>query len=917
MNSSCARFLYASLCVCVSASATEVQTGPDGGVIAGQFRGVLPVAHFDISPRLRDIPPVPVYSGPMRPGREREEMPSGLEWLNVPQRPDAIAQSWKGPVRNIPAPTVSFDAQGNISGVNPPDPVGDVGPNHYVAMSNSSLQIFDKAGTTLLGPININTLWSGFGGPCQNENSGDPVVLHDQFADRWLITQFTSAGPEFFNCVAISQTADPTGAYYRYAFTTGANFPDYPKYGVWRDAYYISTREFTPSNAFAGIGGYALNRADMIAGSPSPAVISIIIPPGASPFNTGDGLLPADIDGFDLPPNGTPEYFVGTMDAGGPYAAPQDALTLWKFTANFATPAASTFTLSATIPIATFDTIYPCSPSARECLPQSGTTTKVDILSYRQRPLNRLAYRNFGTHESLVTNQSVEAAASIAGIRWWEIRNPSGTPVVFQEGTYAPGITDGIHRWMGSAAMDSSGNIALGFSATSATMFPSIWYTGRLAGDPPGTMPQGEGVIVAGTGSNNGSSSRWGDYTSMNVDPTDDCTFWYVNQYTPVSSATGWKLRVGAFRFNQCGTPTFTLSATPASQSVCVGSPATVDIAVNSIASFDSPVSLLASGNPAGTTASLLPNPVTPLPGTSTLSITDTSAVTPGPYTITIDGSATGPINRTTSATLKFQGPLAAGPTATAPANGAANLGLQPTLAWNAAAGADEYTVEVATDGAFGNVVRSAITGGTSWQVSPALDGNTTYYWRVRAANACGASANSTPRSFTTINSYCFSGPLAIPDNQTAGIDATIVIPAGQPNVSGARMTINLSHTYVGDLILHASHGIPAADLINRPNGGGGSCAGDNIAAAFSDAASGASNTCATSGVAIAGEVKPSQVFSVFDGASYSGTWTLNLSDRANADTGTLNSWCIELPSAVVNDLIFADGFELIPGGNN
>ena len=174
--------------------------------------------------------------------------------------------------------------------------------------------------------------------------------------------------------------------------------------------------------------------------------------------------------------------------------------------------------------------------------------------------MHRLAYRNFGTHEALVTNQSVEASAGIAGLRWYEIRDPDGSPVIYQQGTYAPGVSDGIHRWMGSIAMDAVGNMAIGYSASDGTAtYPSVWYAGRLAGDPAGTMPQGEGSIVNGTGSQL-SSSRWGDYSSMNIDPVDDCTFWYVNQYIPTTSAVGWRLRVGAFAFPDCSAagPIFT-----------------------------------------------------------------------------------------------------------------------------------------------------------------------------------------------------------------------------------------------------------------------------------------------------------------------------------------------------------------------
>jgi hypothetical protein len=541
------RWIMAAVCL---AGTTGVGAAPDrtpdAPVARGVYRGVIKAARFDVSPPLRSMRPQP---GEEPEGEEdTRDRPSGLEGPLGPQQPDAAVQAKIGG-GELPTPSVSFSTVAG-TGPTPPDSVGDVGPNHYVVMANTRLAIYSKTGTLLFGPVSNNTLWAGFGGACQTENAGDPVVLHDQLADRWILTQFTAAGPNFFNCVAVSTTGDPTGTYFRYAFPTGVNFPDYPKCGIWPDALYISTREFLPAGPFAGVGAYAVDRAQLIAGNPAATLISLIVPPGAAPYNTGDGLLPADMDGTILPPAGSPSYWVGSMDLGGPYGAPQDALTFWRYHADFVTPANSTFTLASTIPIAAYDTIFPCTPSARACIPQPGTTAKIDILSYRERPLHRLAYRNFGTHESLVTNQSVEAAPGMAGIRWWELRNLATTPTIFQEGTYAPGVTDGVHRWMGSIAMDRAGNMALGFSASDGvSVFPSSRYTGRLAADPLGQMSQGEGVFVAGTGSQTSAGNRWGDYSSMNVDPSDDCTFWYITEYYPATSATAWTLRVGSFKF--------------------------------------------------------------------------------------------------------------------------------------------------------------------------------------------------------------------------------------------------------------------------------------------------------------------------------------------------------------------------------
>ena len=720
---------------------------------AAVYRGVSPVDHFDISPPLRDIKPLRPVGGEktsreVREGMEGEDRDKPLG----PQDVDTSVQDWVGS-GEIPTPSVSFDAMSNISSVSPPDPVGDVGPNHYVAMSNLSFQIFSKTGTSLYGPALNNTLWAGFGGPCQTENSGDPIVLYDQIADRWMLSQFTANGPTFFNCVAVSTTADPTGTYYRWAFTTGTNFPDYPKYGWWSDGLYISTREFNAAGTtFMGAGAYAIKRADLISGIATPVVISFLAAPSPA-FNVGDGLLPADLDGFTLPPAATPNFFFGSMDNGGPYGATQDALTLWKFTADFVTPANSTFVLANTIPIAPFDTI-PAFCSGRACVPQPGTTNKIDHLGYRQRPLHRLGYRNFGTHESLVTNQSVEASATMSGIRWWEIRSPNSSPVVFQEGTYAPGTTDTIHRWMGSIAMDSAGNMALGYSASDGTAtFPSLWYTGRLAADPLGTMPQGEGSIMNGTGSQTG-SNRWGDYTSMNVDPVDDCTFWYVNEYVPSTSSVGWRLRVGSFKFDECGTPDFYLAATPESQEICAASNAIYNVNIGSISGYNAQVTLSTTGNPGS--AGFSTNPVTP-PGTSTLTISGAAA---GTYSFDVVGTAAGPNVHQDTVGLTVQAAAPGVASLTTPADGALNVPATPTFTWGAVAGASSYSIQVATDAGFGTVVASATGLATpTWTSNVALNTSTQHFWRVRATNACGDSLYSSVFSFTTVAAPGDCGP--------------------------------------------------------------------------------------------------------------------------------------------------------------
>jgi hypothetical protein len=467
----------------------------------------------------------------------------------------------------IPAPLLTFEGMSNQDNfnvfgfrVNPPDPNGEIGPNNYVEMINLVFAVYDRAGTLLAGPIDTGSLWAGFPISDCTDPSGDPVVLYDQLEDRWLLSQFTTAGPTFYNCVAVSQTGDPAGAYYRYAFSTGPNFPDYPKYGLWRNMYIITTREFGPTIEY-GIGVYGLERDKMLAGDPNARVVSFFLDgnaPGMLPL-VGDGLLPPDIDGKTKPANDAPAPIIGTQDDTASYGAAFDAINIWEFNVKWQAIPTASIVLKTQLPVAAFDSIFPCAPTSRDCLPQPGIPVgdarDLDILSYRQRPTFRLAYRNFRSYESLVTNQSVEAMPGVAGARWYEIRRSGGTYSLYQQGTYAP--ADGVHRWMGSIAMDKKGNMALGYSVVNGTtVFPGIRYTGRLAGDPLGQMTLGEGTIIDGSGIQRTTNSRWGDYTDMTVDPADDCTFWYVNEYYTLagqnSSTAGWQTRIGSFKLPGC-----------------------------------------------------------------------------------------------------------------------------------------------------------------------------------------------------------------------------------------------------------------------------------------------------------------------------------------------------------------------------
>ncbi len=704
---------------------------------------------FDISLPLRMMNPKAIVGKDKRGGSIID--PGSIS--NDSDAPFVPDQALQGELGVLPGPQLqtSFFALDNISGVSPPDPVGDVGPNHYVAMTNLAFVITDKTGNVEYGPAANNTLWTGFGGACEAENSGDPIALYDQISDRWLLSQFTSGGPDYYNCVAVSTSPDPTGTYYRWAVRNNGSgtdlFPDYPKYGVWSDGFYISTRDFD-GGSYAGVGVYALNRDDIVNGVPNPSIIYFFVDRSTDPWQVGDGLLPADIDGPIPPPLGSPQYFLGTMDDGAQYGAANDALSLWEFHADFDTPANSSFTRTALIPTTPFDTQFPCGGGGRGCIAQAGTSNRIDIQSYRQRPLHRLAYRNFGSHESLVTNHSVESSANIGGIRWWEVRDMSSTPSIYQEGTYGPGDSDGISRWMGSIAQDAEGNMGLAYSASSASINPAIRFTGRLAGDTLGVMDRTEGSIIEGTGSQT-SSERWGDYTSTNIDPVDDCTFWHVNEYYDTNGGD-WQIRVGSFKFDACGDPGFVISATNPSEAMCVGD--TVDFNLNliSVGQYDGVVTLAASGEPATSLASFSNNPVPSLPNTTVLSLSNTGAISAGDYLINVLGTSPTVDNQSVDLMLKVFEQVPPMPSLVAPADGATNQDTQPSLNWTATDALD-YVVEVATDIGFNNVVFIGNTTGNTYVPSSDLDTSTTYYWRVIANNGCGASAASAVYSFTTV----------------------------------------------------------------------------------------------------------------------------------------------------------------------
>ncbi len=522
-----------------------------------------------LSPAFRDLPVDlkgnGVGSTPMKtipnPQLNRPAPPGGSEAFS----PDEVLQNRHG---NAPAPSplISFDGIDNVSGYAPPDTEGDIGPNHYMQWVNVSLAAWSINRSTwtqtlVLGPILGNTIWSSLTGQCASDNWGDPIVLWDRFRNRWVISQFSlgsGAGGPYKTVIAVSKTDDPTGQWWLYCYDFHAStMNDYPKFGVWPDGYYYTCNEFTGGGSAWGGAAVMVFEADkMTTGDPTARQLKIDL--GAVSLNYG-GILPAHFEGTNNPPAGS-GYFVEVDDSTwfNPNLQ-QDSISLWKAHVDWT---AGTFTVGVggqpdlTIGVSNFT---PLCIGNRDCIPQPGTTQRLDAIA--DRGMYRCQYRNLGSYEAMTFNLTVDSGSAVAGVRWFELRKDGGHPdwYLYQEGTYAP--ADGKHRWMGSAAQDHMGDLCVGYSISdgSAT-YPSVAYAGRLVGDPGGTLPQSEVIIHAGTASQTG-VNRWGDYSTLSIDPVDDCTFWYTQEYT--SGGWNWLTRIGAFKFPACSIgPTGTLSGT-------------------------------------------------------------------------------------------------------------------------------------------------------------------------------------------------------------------------------------------------------------------------------------------------------------------------------------------------------------------
>src|SRR5215831_9853262 len=483
---------------------------------------------------------------------------------HAPAQKDGALQSSFGPVSlfklNIPSPILVFEGLG-VTNSAPPDNEGAVGPNDYVQIVNGGgVRIFDKNGVPRGPAFKLSTLFAPLGGVAATNDNGDGLVLYDRMANRWILSQFaftSTTTPPYHQPIAVSKTGDPTGAYWAYDFITpGNDFPDYGKIGAWPDAYYFTDRQFTLGVTYNGFGCFAFDRAKMLVGDSSATFIYFNAGPLLS--NASSGMIPSDFNGLTPPPAAAPNVFsVFTDDAFGDTA---DALRLFDFHADFAVPANSTFLERPESPlaVASFDSR---NPSGRADIEEPAPAGAADYLdSIGDRLMLRLQYFNRGGTETLTSCHTVNGgtipapgvlptvAQYRAAPRYYILQktSPGGSWSVQDQGTFSP---DSTERWMGSTAVDNAGNLAVGYSTSSTSVFPSIAYAGRLLTDPPGTLAQGEATMFAGTGVQQLTGNRWGDYTNMSLDPADDATFWYTNQYYSTTGQFLWRTKIGAFKF--------------------------------------------------------------------------------------------------------------------------------------------------------------------------------------------------------------------------------------------------------------------------------------------------------------------------------------------------------------------------------
>lgn len=760
---------------------------------AGSQPEVIRAVRSDVSPPLREM----LLSAPPRVEGPLAEIPN---ILLKPTPLDSYKPTWVGPLSGVqdrplggppaPAPLQSFNGL-SLNGSLPPDTNGDVSPTQFVQWVNTQWNVYDKStGLPIGAPMEGNVFWSGFGGPCQTTDAGDPIVLFDDVAQRWVFSQFTGSGQPR-QCFAISQTADPMGPYTRYEFAF-PRFNDYPHIGVWvdqggnRDGYYFVVHEFL-GGTFQGASFVVVDRNRMLAGAPA-AQVAMVRFPGLDAY----GALPAHLEGTTKARESACAPFVHFDGSTSEYL-------FWDLCVDWNNTAASTLSPAPTRVAAS----APFSNGIGSA-PQPGTASQLDTfaLNLMYRASARVFPAGAPTETSIVVNHAVSAGGSRIGVRWahfdMRLQQPAVTEFadgfeplaprtlaksLVEDGVYAP---DADNRWMGAINIDRNGYLGLGYSVASSTLAPQVRYTGRDFATAPGQLLD-EASCTAGiaNGSQLSTSGRWGDYASMSTDPVDECTFWFTSEYLPTTSNAGWTTRICSFRFPRCGQPDFALVGSGARRFELCGttvSNPTVDFRAGVVSGQTGNATLSLVGLP-GVTPTFGSNPLA-LPGATTVTLGGASALASGEYQGSIR-AVSGALTRDLGVSLGVSSALPAAATLTAPANNATGQLIRPTLTWTAVPGALRYRVRVSTNAGFTGVVFDQTVTGTS-AVTGALNASTAYFWRVEAINYCGTGTASATFQFTTgVPGTCPAGTTAnqvfFDDNETPAIAWTTPVGVG-PN---------------------------------------------------------------------------------------------------------------------------------------
>ena len=661
--------------------------------------------------------------------------------------------------RAFDTPIINIDGQG-YTGVNPPDTTGAIGKNYYIQSINggggSLVTVYDKlTGALEAGPFSMESLAPS--GPCTS-GSGDPIILYDETAERWFMQEFVTGANAL--CFYISSTDDPINGGWNFYQFTGATFPDYPHFGVWSDAYYGTANE-NPATV------YAFDRTNMLAGATARAAQAIVL--GDLPGYGFQTATPADWDGgdsFEAPPLGAPGIIMRHIDeeahSNFPNNASTDLLEIWEFVVDFDNENNSSFTKIDDVVITDFNS-YLLNYSVFASIPQPGSSSRLDPI--REVILNRLQYRNFGTHEVILgvlpTNLDPATTGStvIGSLRWFELRRTTGvgTPwTLFQEGTYHPNDNTTENRLVGSVSMDKAGNIALAYSKTNTDvnnpLSASIAYTGRLDGDASDVMTQSEVLVKVGSGAN--TSGRFGDYASMDVDPVDECTFWFTGQY---HAGANWGTSISSFLFEGCDGPGFKLSSNPSQIDVCaLDTGVTSLISVEAFNAYDQNVDLTFTAVPSMVSNEMFASTPVTAPGSTNVTLDVLAGGTTGNYILTIEGNGPeqppemGTLTKSIDLSLLYSAGMTSATVLTAPFDGATNQSLSTTFTWDADPNATGYHLLVSDDMGFSNIIIDEVLDTNSYD-SSGLPDATVLYWKVSTQSSCNNSdVESNVYSFST-----------------------------------------------------------------------------------------------------------------------------------------------------------------------